>query len=141
MSPAPAEVRPCLASPKSRTFAWPRFVDEDVRGLDVAVHDAAGVGGLEGIGDLRAEIEQRLELERARPEPVPQRLALEQLHRDEGLALVLVDVVDRADVGVLERGGRAGFALQPLERLGVARQLLGRNFSATRRPSFRSSAS
>ncbi len=38
---------------------------------------------------------------------------------------MLVDVVDRADVGVLERGGRAGLALKPLERLSVAGQLLG----------------
>ena len=43
----------------------------------------------------------------------------------KGLPVVLVDVVDRADVGVLERGGRAGLALEPLERLRVARQLLG----------------
>ncbi len=43
----------CLASPKSRTLAWPRLRDEDVRRLDVPVHDAAGVRGLEGVGDLR----------------------------------------------------------------------------------------
>ena len=33
--------------------------DEDVRRLDVAVHDPARVRGLERVGDLRAEIEQR----------------------------------------------------------------------------------
>ena len=97
----------------------PAFRDEDVRGLDVAVHDPPRVRRLERVGDLRPQVEQRLELERPGPEPVPQRLAVEELHRDEGLALVLVDVVDRADVGVLERRGRARFALQPLERLRV----------------------
>jgi len=34
------------------------------------------------------------------------------------------DVVDRADVGMLQRRGGAGFALQPLERLGVPAHLL-----------------
>ncbi len=65
-----------------------------------------------------------VELERPRPETVPQRLALEQFHRDEGLALVLVDVVDRADVGVLERGGGPRLAPQPLECLRVPAELL-----------------
>ena len=98
---------------------------EDVGGLDVPVHDAARVRGLEGVGDLDAEIEQRVELEGSRGEAVAQRLAFEQLHGDEGPPVVLVDVVDRADVGVLERGGGARLALQPLEGLRVARQLLG----------------
>ena len=99
--------------------------DEDVRRLDVAVHDAARVRGLEGIGDLRRR-DRAASRACSGPaaEPVPQRLALEQLHGDERLALVLADVVDRADVGVLERGGRAGLALQPLERLRVPAQLL-----------------
>ena len=31
----------------------------------------------------------------------------------------LIDVVDRADVGVIQRGRRARFALEPLERAGL----------------------
>ena len=34
-------------------------------------------------------------------------------------------VVDRADVGVVQRGGRARLALEALERLRVAAELLG----------------
>jgi hypothetical protein len=29
--------------------------DKDIRGFDIAVHDAFGVGGIEGIGDLDPE--------------------------------------------------------------------------------------
>ena len=47
----------------------------------------------------------------------PQRLALDQLHDEEGLALVLVDVVDRADVGMVQGGGGAGLAAEPLQPL------------------------
>jgi len=51
----------------------------------------------------------------------PQRAALQILHRDERMALVLIDVVDRADVRVVERRCRAGFlskAVQGVRILG-----------------------
>ena len=59
------------------------------------------------------------------PDPLRERLPLEQLHRDEVLALVLVDRVDGADAGVVEGRGRAGLALEALERVGVLGQLGG----------------
>ena len=63
----------------------------------------------ERVGDLDRQLEQS----RPSGSGLPtmrcfERLALQELHRDEGPALVLVDVVDRADVRVVERrGGRA----------------------------------
>ena len=41
------------------------------------------------------------------------------------LPLVLPDVVDRADVGVVEGRGGAGFALEPFDRVRVAGRLRG----------------
>ena len=55
----------------------------------------------------------------------PQRLPLDQLHDEEGLALVLADVVDRTDVGMVQGGGGAGLALEPLQALGILGILLG----------------
>ena len=49
-----------------------------------------------------------------------QREAVEKLHGDEGLAVVLADVVDRADVRMVQGGRRLGFALKTGERLRVA---------------------
>ena len=42
-----------------------------------------------------------------------QGLAVEELHGDEGLAVGLTDIVDGADIGMIERGGRLSFALKP----------------------------
>ena len=98
---------------------------EDVGRLDVAVHDPARMRRLEGVGDLGPQLEQRLERQRPRRQPFAQRFPFEQLHRDEGPPLVLVDVEDRADVGVLQRGRRPRLALKPFERLRVPDELFG----------------
>ena len=49
-------------------------------------------------------------------EPGRERLALEQLHGDEHAPGVLADLVDLADVGMVDAGGGAGLAPQALPR-------------------------
>ena len=41
-----------------------------------------------------------------------ERLPLQQLHGDEVLTVRFVDLVDRADIRVIQRGGREGFPLE-----------------------------
>ena len=53
-----------------------------------------------------------------------QRGALQILHRDEGAAVLLADVMNGADVGMIQRGGGAGLALEPAERLPVESQIV-----------------
>ena len=52
-----------LAKPKSRIFAWPRRSDENVRRLDVAMDDALGVRGVQGVGKLDAQLQDLSGLE------------------------------------------------------------------------------
>ena len=104
-----------LAKPKSRIFG-PR--GEDVRRLDVAMNDARAVGGIERIGDGDAHVDERGRFEWTAREPLLQRLALEQLHHDEAPAgRVFADVVNRADVRMVEGRSCACLPLEPLERL------------------------
>ena len=110
--------------------------EEDVGRLDVAMQDAFGVRGVERVGDLRGDVEQVPQIERPPDSCAIERLALEQLHREVELPVVLVEVVDRADVRVIERRRGARLAAEALDRLlgrGVAG---GRTLSATWRPSF-----
>lgn len=66
-------------------------------------------------------------------EPLHQRLALEQFHCNERRrlrrarrGLGLANVVDGADVRMVQRRRRSGLPLKPFERLAVAREVFGK---------------
>ena len=46
----------------------------------------------------------------------------------KALPVLLADVVNRADVGVIERRRGLGFALKPAQSLGIARDFVGKEF-------------
>src|ERR1700693_3741912 len=71
--------------------------DEDVGGLDVAVNNSLGMRGIEGIGNLDGERENQLDFHRSACNTVLQSHAIQKLHRDEQMAIVLAYFVDRAD--------------------------------------------
>ena len=63
-----------------------------------------------------------------------QRRALQQFHRHEMAAGVLADIVDRADVRMIECRGGAGLALEPFDRTRIPRQLFGEEFQCDGTP-------
>ena len=96
--------------------------EEDVRRLQVAVHDPARVERLER-GQHRERDRHRLRhAQRPALQPLAERLAFEQLHRDEELPLVLADVVELADVRVVDARRGPGLALEALARGLVSAQ-------------------
>jgi hypothetical protein len=72
--------------------------------------------GIECIGYLDSELEKPAHLQRTSCQVFDQRCPFKTFHHDEGPALVRAHVVDRADVGVVQRGGRPCLALEALER-------------------------
>src|SRR5690606_17628050 len=92
--------------------------DHDVAGLEVAVHDARGVHGLEGGGELVGELVEVPRVERpALGDLVLERRAVDELGDDERVGSVELDVEDLGHGGVpqaLEREGLAAQALAPL---------------------------
>jgi hypothetical protein len=93
--------------------------EEYIRRLDVAMDDALRVRRIQGIRNLSRQVQQGRFANRPYLNPLLERLPLQQLHGDEGLAFVLIDVVYGADVGVIECRRGAGFPLEALEGLGV----------------------
>ena len=74
------------------------------------MEDAEGMGGGETVRDLDADGEDELEAGGAFGDELIERLAGHVLHDDEGFFAFFADLVDRADVGVFDGGGHAGFA-------------------------------
>ncbi len=100
--------------------------DEDVGGLDVAVDDAPAVRLGEAPCDPEPELRDVGELERTPLHPFLECLALVAGHGDEEPAVVrLVDVVDGADVRVIERRRGARLLDEALLGVLVPRQLGG----------------
>src|SRR5215472_15743144 len=97
----------------------PTAGDKNVSWLDIAVNDAFGVGGVERVGDFDAKVDKLLGRKRASQHPVLESLALQVLHHNERLTLVLADFVDGTDIGMIQGGGSAGFAAKAFERLRV----------------------
>ena len=94
--------------------------DEEIGWLDVAMDDPLSVSGIERVSHLDRDLERGVGGERPACEPVAQRLALEPLHHDEERALRLADVMDRTDVGMIQRRRCPRFPLESPQTLPVA---------------------
>jgi hypothetical protein len=97
--------------------------DEDVRGFDIAMDDSLRVRRIECVRNLDAELDNAVELERMAFDEMFEGLTFEQLHHEELLSFVFADVVDRADVRMVQRGRGTCLALKTLRRRGILRPL------------------
>ena len=106
--------------------------DEDVGRLDVAMDDPGLVGSVERIGHLDAQLEDLLQHQRLTRDPILERLPLEILHDQKGLAVLLTDVVDGADMRVVQNRGGPRLALEALQGLPILDQALGKELERHR---------
>ena len=113
-----------LGQPEVQDLGFAVPGDEDVGRFDVPVDDLRCMGRSERVRHLQSDLDHALDRKRPAPDPVLEGLALHQLHHEERLTFVLADVVDRADVGVVERRGGPGLRLEPLKSRAIVCQLL-----------------
>ncbi len=99
--------------------------DKNICGLDVAMDDALAVGGVERVGDLDTQSDQGFCVERPAFDAMLERLAFEKFHGDKSQAVLLVDFVNGADIGMIQSRGCLRFALKTAERLLIFGDIVG----------------
>ena len=117
-----------LASPRSSTLTTLVGIDQQVGRLDVAVDQAGQVGVGQALGGLAdvlggAGVAQRP----FRLDDLLQVPALDVLHDQEVDVAFVVHVVGADDVGVVQRGGGLGLALEAGQVGSVVHPVLGQH--------------
>src|SRR5207253_5123385 len=93
--------------------------DEDIFRLDVAMNDSLLMRRSHSSGDLDAVIYRSTTVQWAGAQAGSKRFTFKQLFDDVRLRLVLADVVDRNQIGMIDRTGRAGLLLKSKQPLPV----------------------
>ena len=87
--------------------------------------DAFGVGSVKGISNFDPEAKQDFRFQRPRGKPVFQGRTFQVLHDDEGLVILFTDVINGANVGMVEGGGCLRFTAKAAQGLGIASDFIG----------------
>ena len=89
--------------------------DQDVGRFEVPVNHPCCMSGVERMSDLQPDDDCALDRQRAFRELVGECLPFEKLHDQERDAVLLANVMQRADVRMIQAGDRASLAPQALE--------------------------
>ena len=95
-----------------------------VGGLNVPMNDSFGVRGIERVGDLDSEREQCVQFHMTAGDAVLKRRAFQKLHRNESLPILISDIMNGADVGVIQSRRGLGLALKPGQGVRISGYIL-----------------
>ncbi len=96
---------------------------ENVGRLDVAMHDSLGVRRHQCIRDLHPHVEHFLQHHGMSRDVLLQAFAVELLHHDERVPVIVFNTVDGADIGMVQLRGCPRLAGKALQRFGIAGQI------------------
>ncbi len=102
--------------------------DENVRRLNIAMEDSLRVRRMECVSHFNGQVQQYIGIDGFPGYAVLQRHTVQKFHRDEGPIPALSDLVDGADVGMIEGGSRAGLTPEAFQSLRIRRHIVGQEF-------------
>ena len=113
----------------------PQLRQHRIGGFQISVDDFCAMCLVQPVRDLNAVLQSLVEWERAFLQSLRERLSLDVLHDDEIDTVLLADIVERADVRVIELRDRLGLTLEACLALWALGEVLGRTLMATVRSS------
>ena len=115
-------------------LACPRLVTKMFAGLMSRCMIAFRMRRIQGVGDVESDLQQAMQFHRLAADQMPEGDAIQKLHDDEGLVVIVVDLVDGADVGMVQGGSSARLATKARQGQGIVsnirRQELDRHEAA-----------
>ncbi len=106
----------------------PAAGDENVGRLDVAVNDAFRVRRIQRVRDFDSQRQQKFLRYRAPVNAMLQRHSFQKFHGDKRMPVLLADIVNGADVGMIQRRGRLRLALKAGQHVRVSRDVWRQEF-------------
>ncbi len=136
--------RATFARPKSRIFACPRLVTKNICGLMSRWMMPCACAASSASVISRLSVSSDFKRQRTPVDFAAQRVAVQIFHGDERARqtghFALADVINCADVRMIQRGRGASFAIETPRGVFVGGQRVRQEFSATMRPRRVSSA-
>ncbi len=91
------------------------------------MHNAAAMRFFQSIADFDPVFQNLRDRHRPFSKPIGQGLALQTLHHQVVHTVLMADVVERANIGMVQRRDGSRFALETLPGFGVFGKMLGKN--------------
>ena len=117
-----------LRQPEVQNLGVAACGDENICRLNVAMHNATRMSCVERISDINSRCHEQIEFKRLAADQMLQGFAFEVLHHDEGATVVLTNVVNRANVRMIQAGRRLCFAAEAAEQVLVSSDIFWKKF-------------
>ncbi len=98
------------------------------------MHDPARMRFVQGLGDLDSDLQRFLEGRRSPPQPVGQSFAFQMLHHQEADPVLRADIVQGADVRMIQRRNCPSLALHPLFEIEIVGEVCRQNLDGNIAP-------
>ena len=103
-------------------------VEQDIRGLNVAVNDAVFMGVSQAVANVGDQTNHLVLVDRLAVGRVKNRLAGNELHDDEKHSIHLTEIIDPNQIWVVETGHRFGLSRKAFTKSHILTQFQGKNF-------------
>src|SRR3984893_15413814 len=103
---------------------------EKIRWLDVSVDDPFRMRGIQRVGDFNCNVKELFKVHWATHDCVLQGHAIQIFHCDESFSVLVANVVDRADVGMIQSRCGASLTFESFQRLWVVRDVFREEFQS-----------